>query len=86
MLACQRPPGECGVGRPECISYRLLFQRSAKCQLPCPLPAPGMPVAARAVLLNALCVHHHCACLVQVNEVEIDGGRVGKGHGVLVKR
>lgn len=66
--------------------FSSLFQPVPTCQLPCSAPFPGMPVAARAVLLNAVCVHRHCVRLVQVNDVEIDGGRVGKGHGVLVKR
>lgn len=68
-------PLPCSTGRP---SLRLRACSSNAVLLPAVPPCPmgpdqhSEPPAARS------------PC--QVNDVEIDGGRVGKGHGVLVKR
>lgn len=52
-------------------------------------PPLALLCAPRAAQLNAWATWLTCQWLMgecEVNDVEIDGGAVGQGHGVLVKR
>lgn len=56
---------------------------------PPPAPAPTIPLCTLPQQLNAWATWLTCQWLMgecEVNDVEVDGGRLGRAHGVLVKR